>query len=402
MRARLTSLDSATFGELEAIRRSGPAVRQGVRTASIATLFWRTVPHETSNEPAVDVGMPAYCRPEFIGEGIESVLAQTHTNWRLVVSENGPGGGEVEAAVQVYTSDRRIRYVATGENLGAAANWTRLIQAGSAPYFTLIQDDDAWDPDFLARRVAFLERHPSCAFVFSGERKMDRDGREIAIERTRSLPTKDVSEVLAEGVYTPQEFFPIMYRHQLGGIHTPSICSVGVMSRRSALESVGAFFDETFPFLYWDVELYLRMALRFPTGFLAVRDAMQRLHHPSITSETGFEGERWIQYHEYYGESIRRGLPGVQLPRQFDQLRSEAYIMGALDALELAKRRKGARYLSSAIRAYPPSLLNPRVAAGAIGLLLGSRGARALRRARDRVRRRSDALAYEPADTKRA
>ena len=53
------------------------------------------------------------------------VLAQTYTNWRLVVSENGPGGGEVEAAVRPYTSDPRISFTATGENLGAAANWTR-------------------------------------------------------------------------------------------------------------------------------------------------------------------------------------------------------------------------------------------------------------------------------------
>ena len=47
--------------------------------------------------PLVDLGMPAYLRPHFIAEAIESVLAQTHTNWRLLVSENGPGGGEVEA-----------------------------------------------------------------------------------------------------------------------------------------------------------------------------------------------------------------------------------------------------------------------------------------------------------------
>jgi GT2 family glycosyltransferase len=363
-------------------------------------LFTRTMPHRTSNEPAVDVGMPAYCRPQFIGEAIESVLGQTHANWRLVVSENGPGGGDVEAAVRPYTSDRRIRYVATGRNLGAAANWTRLIQTGSAAYVTLIQDDDVWDPDFLATRVSFLEQNSSCAFVFSGERWMDQDGREIAVERTRSMPRRDVSEVLAEGVYSPEEFFPAMYRHELGGIHTPSISSGGVMSRRSALDSVGASFDETIPFLFWDVELYMRMALRFPTGFLAVRDVMQRTHHPSITSESTFDGERWIRYHDYYGEWIRRGLPGVKLPRQFNQLRASAYVIGALDAIEQGNQRKSARHLLSAVRAYPPALANPRVAAGAIGLLLGDRGARMLGRYRDSFRRRADMLAYEQADTR--
>jgi glycosyltransferase involved in cell wall biosynthesis len=346
--------------------------------------------------------MPAYRRPQFIGEAIESVLAQTHANWRLVVSENGPGGGDVEAAVRAYTDDPRVCYVATGRNLGPAANWTRLIQTGRAPYVTLIQDDDVWDPDFLARRVAFLERHSSCGYVFSGERKMDRDGRPVAVERTRSLPVKDISDVLPERVYTPHEFFPTMYRHRLGGIHTPSICSVGVMSRRLALEAVGPYFDDTFSFLWWDVELYMRMSARFPTGFLAVRDATQRLHHPSITSASARDGERWIKYHDYYGDWIPRVLPDVRLPRQFDELRSEAYIMAALDALEENDRRKCARYLADAIRVSPASLVNPRVAAGAAGLVFGRRGADALRRARDTMRRRSDALAYDSHEIKSA
>jgi glycosyltransferase involved in cell wall biosynthesis len=372
-----------------------------VRTASQAAFLTRTVPHLTTDQPAVDVGLPAYCRPQYIAQTIESVCAQTYTNWRLVVSENGPGGGEVEAAVRPYTGDPRIRYSATGRNIGAAANWTRLINIGSAPYITLIQDDDAWDPGFLAARVGFLERNPSCAFVFSGERMTDGDGRAIAVEHTRSLPIRDVSEVLAEGVYTPEEFFPAMYRHQLGGIHTPTISSGGVMSRRSALGAVGPFFDETLPFLFWDVELYMRMSLRFPTGFLALRDVAQRVHHPSITTESTFDGERWIRYHDYYGELIRRSLPAVTLPRQFDELRGRSYIMAALDALEQGNRRRCARCLRSAVQAYPPALANPRVPAGAIGLLLGDRGARIMGRVRDALRRRDEILVYEHADAGR-
>jgi GT2 family glycosyltransferase len=350
----------------------------------------------------VNVGMPAYRRPEFIAGAIESVRSQTHTAWRLLVSENGPGGGAVEAAVRAFTDDPRIRYEATGRNLGPAANWTRLIRAGSAPYVTVIQDDDVWDPGFLASRVSFLERHPSCAFVFSGERMMDGDGRKIAVERTRGLPERDVSEVLAEGLYAPEEFFPAMYRHRLGGIHTPSISSGGVMSRRSALESEGACFDDSLPFLYWDVELYMRMALRSPVGFLALRDVAQRVHHPSITTDSAYDGERWIAYHDHYRELIGRRLPGVKLPKQCKQLHSEAYIWAALDAIEQGDRRKSARYLASGVRAYAPALANRRVAAAAAALVTGDRGARMLRRVRDRLRRRNEVLVYEPVDTRRS
>jgi glycosyltransferase involved in cell wall biosynthesis len=353
--------------------------------------------------PAVDVGMPAYRRPELIGAAIESVLAQSYPNWRLLVSENGPGGGEVEEAVRPYTADPRISYVATGSNLGPAANWTRLLQAGKAKYFTVLQDDDVWEPGFLAARVRFLERFPSCAYVFSGERVMDHDGRELAVEPTPALAAKDVSEVLAEGVYAPEELLPAMYRHRLGGIHAPSISSGGVMSRRSALEAVGPYFDDSVPFLFWDVDLYMRMSLKFPTGFLAARDVAQRLHvtdqsrHESVTSEATFDGERWVRYHEYHRDWIRRELPGVRMPREFGRIRAQTSIIAALDAIEHADRRRGARHLLSAIAADPLAVFNPRVTAGAIGLL-GERGRRILHGARNAARRRGQTLVYEPAD----
>lgn len=359
------------------------------------------MPEQSPVAATVDIGMPAYRRPETITQSIESVLAQSHPDWRLVISENGPGGGAVERAVGRYLGDPRIVYRATGRNIGPAANWTRLIQAGSSPYFTLIQDDDVWEPGFLTKRVRFLEQHPTCAFVFSGERMMDGNGREISVERTPKLPEMDISEVLHEGVYSPAEFVRSMYRHQLGGIHTPTISSGGVMSRRSALESVGPYFDDSVDFLFFDVELYTRMAFRFSSGFLRARDVAQRVHvsednsHDSITSESEFVGERWIRYHEYYRDWIRRELPDLKLPRQFDQLRARAYIIGALDAIEWGDQRKGAAFLRRAIRAYPPSLLNPRVTVATAGMLMGERGRRAVGRARNTARKRGEMLAYE-------
>jgi hypothetical protein len=143
------------------------------------------------------------------------------------------------------------------------------------------------------------------------------------------------------------------------------------------------------------------MALRFPIGFLALRDVAQRVHHPSITTDSAYDGERWIRYHDYYRELIGRRLPDVTLPRQSKQLHSEAYIWAALDAIEQGDRRKSARYLASGVRVYAPALAIPRVAAAAVALVTGDRGARLMRRVRDRLRRRNEILVYEPADLRR-
>ena len=66
----------------------------------------------------VDVGIPTRERPDLVRLAIDSVLAQDLAAWRLVVSENGVGGGATEAAVAPYLKDPRIRYVAHGRRAG--------------------------------------------------------------------------------------------------------------------------------------------------------------------------------------------------------------------------------------------------------------------------------------------
>ena len=158
-----------------------------------------------SSAPLVDVGMPAYRRPEFIGEAIESVLAQTHTNWRLLVSENGPGGGEVEAAVSPYTSDPRIRFAATGKDLGPPANWTRLVQAGTAPYFTA-DSGRRHVGSGLPEPASGVPSRPSLVWICLFGRPPDRSERPSdRLERT-VIAARDVADVLAEGIYSPHEY----------------------------------------------------------------------------------------------------------------------------------------------------------------------------------------------------
>jgi hypothetical protein len=92
----------------------------------------------------------------------------------------------------------------------------------------------------------------------------------------------------------------------------------------------------------------------------------------------------------------------VKLPRQFKQLQGESYIWAALDGIEQGDRRRSARNLASAVRAYPQALANPRVAAAALALVTGDRGTRMMRRVRDRLRRRNEIVVYESAETRRA
>ena len=106
----------------------------------------------------------AHARRGAVHRGVDRLDPRAdHSAWHLLISENGPEGSELGRRLRQYVADERIEYSPTGADLGAATNHTRLIQHGSAPYVAILHDDDRWDPEFLERRVQFLEATPTVA-----------------------------------------------------------------------------------------------------------------------------------------------------------------------------------------------------------------------------------------------
>jgi glycosyltransferase involved in cell wall biosynthesis len=318
----------------------------------------------------VDVGIPTRDRPKLVCEAVEAVLAQTFGGWRLTISENGPGGGETEAALARYLSDPRISYSPTGEVVTGPENWSRLIQRGDAPYVALLHDDDLWDPGFLERRVDFLERHPECGYVFSGNKEIDATGNVVG----------ESDLVLPEGVHPPQTVFPLLYQHNVMG--QPSI-----LVRRSVYEDVGPYFDPEF-FPFWDYEMCMRLAARSPGGYLAVRDCSYRLHDVRLTFTVRQFGEAYLQIIER-ADAMLADLPEIHVaPRVRRRRRAQALLTSALDVLEAGDRRTGLRLLRKAVRQYPRIVLDLRFATSLAALVAGKAASRALMRARFAVHRR--------------
>jgi glycosyltransferase involved in cell wall biosynthesis len=319
--------------------------------------------------PQVDVGMPTRGAAPYIGEAIESLLGQTHERWTLLISENGPGGGELEERLARYLDDPRISYSATGSDLGSARNHTRLIQAGRAPYVGLLHDDDRWDPDYLRRRVEFLEEHEECGFVFSGNREIDEHSQE----------TKRSELVLAEGVYDSRRMVETLLRRNVIGWPT-------VLVRRSAYDAVGPAFDADS--LSFDYEMWLRLALRFPVGYLAVRDADYRVHSQQVTMTSRRRGEQHVRLFEHV-ETLLDEAPQLEVDRGPLRRRlAGAHLSAALDALQDPDRGTAWRHLSTAVRTYPRAALDPRTPAALAGFVVGRRGRQALDRLRYLVLRK--------------
>ena len=313
-------------------------------------------------------------------EALDSILAQTFTGWRATVSDNG--GGNVPEIVEPYLADERIRYrvndlVLPGARGAAAGNWSRLVERATAPYVALLHDDDWWDPGFLARRVAFFSTYPECGLVYGPHVDIDEDGVEL----------KRVPAGLEERAYAPEEFVPRLVREKLIQPSPPA-----VIVRREAYEAAGPRFKPDF--LVFDLEMWLRIAMRFPTGYVCAHDAFYRVHRTSLTARSEW-GHSWLAFQEHVEGLLEREFPRAAFTEPERRARrASAFLTWALDDLEQGRRRAALAHIREAIRLDRRSLADPRVPLTLVALPFGKVGGRRVRRIRMFVARKGHRVPF--------
>jgi Glycosyl transferase family 2 len=305
-----------------------------------------------SDDTIVDVGIPTLGNSPSLVETIESVFAQSLTSWTLTISENGPGLESVRHTLEPYLRDPRVWHLVTGEKVGRGTNHNILIHAGTAPYVGLVHDDDRWHPEFLERRVRFLDEHETCGFVFGGHVIIDESGNAVGRVKLDVPP----------GVHRSAWILPRLYRHNFIGCPT-------VLVRRSAYEEVDGYRD----ILNYDSPMWMRLAAKYDVGCLGVWDADYR-HHPMQASakRTRLAMEMFPVLEAVADLSISPSLRRLVL--------AETHVRCALDAIERGERRQSLAHLGRAVRADPSSVVRPAVTGrmlAVLGALAG--GARARR-----------------------
>lgn len=322
----------------------------------------------TADPHLVDIGIPTRGRPRYLVEALETVLAQTETRWRVTISENDVGDAAVAAALAPYLEDARITHSPTGRDIGQAPNHTRLLQGATAPYLAILHDDDLWEPRFLERRVAFLEEHPRTAFVFSPAISIDGSGRQL--ERFRpDLP---------QGEHQPAVVLPKLLVANVVGVPTNALI------RTEAARLAGNTFDDRF--LYWDWEQWMRLAVRFPVGYVHSWDSAVRVHDSQVTFTQWPDRDEILRLLDHFEELVRTHQPALQLdPKPLARKRAAVLLSAALDSVERGDRRKALGYARRAQVVYPRSTLNTKMLGLLASLPLGRRGRTALRKLRYRI-----------------
>jgi len=108
--------------------------------------------------PKITVFIPAYNREKYIGDAIESILAQTFTNYEILLIDDGSTDGTVDI-MRSYT-DPRLRIIRNEKNLGIPKTRNKGIEHARGEYIAMLDSDDRAYPTRLEKQAAFMDRHP--------------------------------------------------------------------------------------------------------------------------------------------------------------------------------------------------------------------------------------------------
>ena len=129
--------------------------------------------------PRVSIGIPVYNGEVFLGETIDSLLAQTFDDFELIISDNA-STDRTESICRSYAArDPRIRYERQTRNLGAVANYKRVLELARGELFKWSACDDICHPEYLAKCVAVLDDDPTTDWCHTQTRGIDHRGKRI-------------------------------------------------------------------------------------------------------------------------------------------------------------------------------------------------------------------------------
>jgi glycosyltransferase involved in cell wall biosynthesis len=121
---------------------------------------------EAANPPLVSVITPTKNRLTLLGEALDSVAAQTLSDWEHIVIDDGSTDGTSEMMAARASADPRVRYFARqGERSGANVCRNLGVHLARADLVVFLDDDDHLRPHCLAQRTELMGRNPDWDFV---------------------------------------------------------------------------------------------------------------------------------------------------------------------------------------------------------------------------------------------
>lgn len=125
--------------------------------------------------PLVSIIMPLFNAERYVAQSIESVLAQSYTNWELLVCDDCSSDASAAIVASFAAQDPRIKISYSTENKGIAKTRNACLSLAQGRFVAFLDDDDLWTSDKLEKQVRFMLKS-QCGFCYANYDLMNEDG----------------------------------------------------------------------------------------------------------------------------------------------------------------------------------------------------------------------------------
>jgi glycosyltransferase involved in cell wall biosynthesis len=230
-----------------------------------------------SKTPKVTVFIPVYNREQYVGKAIESILAQTFSDFEILLVDDGSTDHSVDT-IRAY-SDPRIRLACNEKNLGIPKTRNKGVTLARGQYMAMLDSDDRAHPERLEKQIAFLDTHPDYAQVGSWCRMMDDQGGILNKIKRQPVSSDDIHA-------------QFLFRCAMS--------NRSIMARTAILQEYG--YRNDYPRCQ-DYELHVRLAKHYKLGNLPECLVYGRIHPQQITEQTPGLGD--AKKHEIIGSQLQ-------------------------------------------------------------------------------------------------
>lgn len=249
----------------------------------------------SSQAPLVSVITPVFNGANWLGEALDSALAQTFPSLEIIVVNDGSTDDSLGIARAQARKHASIRVI-DQDNAGLPAARNRALRVARGAYLALLDADDAWLPKHLLLAMQAFESDPDLGLVHANIQRVDGQGKLLNIPIRTWTKDMDAFEALA-------------LRHE----HVS--CPTAVFSRL-ALDAVGGF-DLRFTGLGCeDRDLWLRIAARFRIRYIDEVTARYRSHPASMSAAS----ERMALARQLLVAKLAESARGARLVSQMEAM----------------------------------------------------------------------------------